>query len=128
MRHNKRITYFKNIYKAVMWLEKLEPNRTKVKKNKSLSIINLPVCREMVLSVALTKFILICISIRSEQFHSFIVPVQVATELNSYVGNEQWNRTRSIVIIRMNICFFLRYQYDYCSKLHSHLFMPMTLD
>ena len=86
----------------------------------------MPVCREMVLSVALTKFIFVfqC----SEQFHSFIVPVQVATELNSYVGNEQWNRTRSIVIIRMNICFFLWYQYDYCSKLHSHLFMPMTLD
>ena len=98
----------------------------KLKKNKSLSVINLPVCREMILLVAFIKFIFVfqC----SEQFHSFIVPVQVATELNSCVGNEQWNRTRSIVIIRMNICFFLRYQYDYCSKLHSHLFMPMSLD
>ena len=67
-----------------------------MKKTTSLNVINLPVCREMVLLVVLTKFIFVfqC----SEQFHSFIVPIQVATELNSCVGNEQWNRSRSVVI------------------------------
>ena len=37
-------------------------------------------------------------------------------EMNRYY----WN---SSVVICMLVCFFLWYQYNYCSKLHSHFFM-----
>ena len=40
------------------------------------------------------------------------------------IGNEQLNKTP----LYMHEHFFLWYQYNYCSKLHSHLFMPITLD
>ena len=50
--------------------------------------------------------------------------------INNCVGNEQLKGTQSIVkLLCIYVGFSLSiYKYNYCSKLHCHLFMPVTFD
>ena len=67
----------------------------------------------------MTSINLLCVTINGECIlASCLLSCSKRLEMNS--GTE-------LCYIPMNISFFLWYQYNYCSKLHSHLFMPITL-
>ena len=67
----------------------------------------------------MTLINLLCVTINGECI--------LASCLLSCSKRLEMNSATELCYMSMNISFFLWYQCNYCSKLHSHLFMPITL-